>query len=515
MPQPSNGTFGRNTSKTVTPGLSRAHTVAASSTIHPITPVSATPSKRHRGRRLTSLFERRHGRKTDLDMLTPSTQALGPPTPPPTISKLAKAFVDSLNTYQLSDFLVWMLYHDVVELPDSPTAWYQPINKLDMRGWVALGEFLLNTSKAIDTSYGFDLVVLDSICDRIGLQCSTVHSLLIQFADPEKMAYSQIATVVNQAVANFMTKVEIYEAVRAKLQELEKLASRQQPTHTSEFEVWHAQVVKHIRDLLKLVVEPRIANLRSGTPLVTAATAAQLPKDVKDGIKLTYAYEAMQPKRQVPLHRYGIYPDLQIVTPPPSPPHSEEVERARLHAMQLLADNHDLRAQVDALQDNKKELEKSNEKLAVRFHKLQRSQPREYVEVPDPNDVFTSSRANRTVAEDVQDCSSKQPQPLSNDGIAPQPFTPLLTRQRSTVLSQNYDDIFSGLDTPPTPPVRLSAPATGGLLEPNVPRRVGRRSGLIFTSDQKNLLAAIRGVDGEDEDWEGGEVRTPTPAGRK
>lgn len=534
----------RKTSNTSSPGLSRANILATPSS-RPLTPLSAAPSARHKVRRLTSLFDRHRVREPEFEMLTPPSRAFAPPSPPPTISKLAKAFVDALTARQLSDFLTFMLYYDIVDLPDSPNAWYQSITNMEMRGWVALGDFLSRTSKSTNAGYGFDLVVLDAICDRIGLQRSTVHSLLIQFTGYEKMAYTQVTALVRQCRECSLSTVETFEAVQAKLKELQRLAKRLKPTENSMYETWHAMVIKRIQETLEGVIDPRITNLRSGAPLITAATSEQLPNEVKDSIKLTYTYEAMQPKRQVPLHRYEIYPEVTVthfLTPPSSPPDGQEgaeAEQIHQHANQLMIENHNLRAQVAELERDKKKLQDSNDKLARRFATFTRIQPRKHGQ-SQMNDVFTSSPSSNQSLQISQD--DIRPRSLSADAglkLAAHLDDNLnLTshkHQRSHALSFKYEDVFSALDTPPSPPIRLSDPATGGLLEPTTPPvadrtpsravnyavNAGRRSGIIFKTDQKNLMAAIRGAtpepveENDDEDGcEGGdEGGTPEPRG--
>jgi hypothetical protein len=166
-------------------------------------------------------------------MMTSPSQTSQQVSPAPQISRLAKAFVDSLNVRQLSEFLIWMLYYEVVELPTHPDVWYSPVDPVDMRGWVALGDFLSKVSIAMDTGYGFDIVVLDSICDRLELQRSTVHGLLMHFADPSKMAFSQIATLINTANQENLTEIEVLEITQSKLCEFSRLAVRLKPPEGS------------------------------------------------------------------------------------------------------------------------------------------------------------------------------------------------------------------------------------------------------------------------------------------
>jgi hypothetical protein len=246
-----------------------------------------------------------------------------PPSPPLTtqpslvISKLAKAFADSLNTTELSNFLVWMLYFDTVELPGTPELWYKCIDNTDMQGWVALGRFLAN-SRESGVEYGFDLIVMDSICDRISLSSGTVHNLLIRFADPEQMKYAAIASTITKAEENGRSKIEALEAVQAKLHELNRLATNLHPQPGSSYEEQLTMIRKRLRGLLHLVIGPRIANLKLRKPLVTVAASDHVPKDIQEGIRLNYLYEAIQQERAVPLHRYGSETG-SVYSAPPTP----------------------------------------------------------------------------------------------------------------------------------------------------------------------------------------------------
>jgi hypothetical protein len=472
------------------------------------------------------------------------------------ISKLAKAFADSLNTHQVSDFLVWFLYYDVVELPVSPDLWYSTVTNMDMRGWVALGNFLANTPAASDTGYGLDLVMLDSICDRMDVQRSTVHTLLTHFASPDKMAYSQSATAVNQAKFDGFSYLGTLEKLQSKLSELNRLASSLKPTEGSNYDRWHAIILKRIRGLLHLVIGPRIANLRSGAPLVTAAMSDHLPTEVTEGVKLSYVFEALQPQRQVPLDRYGIHPStkvLGLMTPPTSPPAepqlqtSTESERARTHATQLMAENQNLRAQLAALEHDKEKLQESNEKLARKVHTLGHLQTVDYIqssahEAPPPSCEIDTHQSS-----DLLQVSNPRSRPRSLSHDAGEKLAAALDkqvhltgknhhkRQHSDVLSWKYEEVFSGLDKAPVPSIRLSDPKTGELGKPTRPplperspshaisfmRNTGRRSGMVFTKDQMNLLAVVRGATPEpnEEDNKGGDgvedlVATPTPGAR-
>ncbi|KAJ4322161.1 hypothetical protein N0V94_002509 [Neodidymelliopsis sp. IMI 364377] len=220
------------------------------------------------------------------------------------MSKLAKSFADALTAHQLSDFLIWSLYYDIVELPESPEIWYASLSSTDIHGWISLGTFL-SQMQAMDAGYGLDLVILDSICDRLNIHRPLVHEILIRFAYPNKMAFGILATTVRRAEQAGMAKLPLLVEVQAKLHAMHQLASRLAPTPDSEFFVWKTAVLKRTRQLLYLVIGLWILHARDGTPLLTAATSERLPKEALDGIKLKYLFELVQLERKVPMARYG------------------------------------------------------------------------------------------------------------------------------------------------------------------------------------------------------------------
>jgi hypothetical protein len=551
-----------NRKPSIMSSLSHQNTLTPSSGMRSSTPQSSNNKHDRRHTGLRSLFGKYRGPETNFNLVTPpSSSPL--PSSPPVISKLAKAFVDSLNATQLSNFLVWMLYYDTVELPDDPVSWYKRISRMDMRGWVALGDFLAKSAE-VGVSYGFELVVLDSICDRLRLVRATVHALLVQFADAEKMKYDTIATTIIKAQRDGQSALEVLDTVQGKLHELYKLAGNLKPQEGSRYDEWHGVLQKRIRGFLHLVVGPRIAHLRSGKPLVTAATSEQLPKEIKEGIKLNYLYEAMQEERVIPLARYGIFPDSaphgHLSTPPasssPLPSSDDETERARNHAIQLMVENRELRAQVAGLQHDKEKLTESNEKLARKVATLGRLQPTGYIRSPSYKDrplSLSSSNRNDDEQPITLHVPQQRPRPRSLSADSGSKLAAELEaqlnitaaahthkRQRSEVLSWKYEDVFSPLsDSMPSPSLHLSDPVTGQensfasvsirdsspmtpvrtLSERHVsPPTRTRRSGMIFDRESMGYLADPREstpiVEEEDDGDDGYQTITPTPAQR-
>ncbi|KAI4915445.1 uncharacterized protein J4E92_009399 [Alternaria infectoria] len=533
--------------------MSRSDRLTPSANTRPSTPTlsespSSQPERRQNG--LRRFFGKSREPEVQSRVLTPPSSSPVPAASPVIISRFAKAFVDTLNVTQLSNFLVWILYYEVVELPETPEVWYELIDNMDMRGWIALGNFLAKSQEAGD-GYGFDLIVLDSICDRIRLSRPTVHTLLIRFADPEKMKHSILAAAGSISPTHDATTMEALETAQSNLEDLHKLAKQLKPQKGSQYESWQWIIQERLHAFLDMVVGPRIAHLRTGKPLTTVATSEQLPKEVTEGIKMNFLYEAMQQERTVPSKRYGIRQGHskhghQTLQSSSSPVNDEEVERSRNHAIALMAENRELRSDIAVLLQDKERLIKANEKLAQKASKLGRLQPAGYIRSPPYDDwpEHTSGADSAQTAAPQAPIRPTRPRSVSTGDIealatALEQGLNISThhRQSSEILAQKYDDVFSSLHSSPLPTLRLSAlPAP---LTPSPPSvngsatrpmnlgdapRSGRRSGMIFDGDKMGHLAGggtptaeDSDDDGDDDGGRGGGYVpvTPTPQGRK
>jgi hypothetical protein len=261
-----------------------------------------TPRRSDTTSNLRALFHRRREPTTELVALNDF--------PPSALSaearKLAIAFVNTLNTAKVGNFFAWFLFFDLVELPESPATWYGHIDGMEMRGWIALGTYL-----ATATQYGMDIVVLNSICDRLSLSRRVIHRCLVQLSDPQKMAWTQLALAVREsrtmAVGQCETEtgcfeeLERLEHVRSTLHGLYLVAQRIKPAVDSIHERWRAEAEVRVRGYLMDVIDKWIDHCRAGTPLAKQTTGVQVSEDVQDALHLNFLYEAMQQERPVPL----------------------------------------------------------------------------------------------------------------------------------------------------------------------------------------------------------------------
>jgi hypothetical protein len=412
-----------------------------------------------------------------------------------------------------------MLYYELVEHPEDPKAWYKPIDHVEMRNWVALGEFLSKCPATMETSYGFDLVVLHSICDRLQLRRNTVYDLLVRFANPDAMIYSQIATIKHAGEKAQQTELEILGAYQSKLKEYSRLAIRLMPTEGSAFEDWDTMILKRVRGFLDMVICPRITASRSGVPLVATAASVRVLEETRDAIKLKFLYELMQQKREVPLSRYGMFLDasaIGLLSPDAIGVVESDMDQARSlqdPLLHLTAENQALRAQVASLLQEKDDMKNSYHTLERRFMKLNR----------DQRLTHTQQSKRRSYSSTELSCSSSNGKhfllhsgstrsrswsldtggQLATD-LDEKLHSPKHKRQHPEVLSWKYEDVFVALDSPTSPRIRLSDSANGELLKPTasqlpLPSCIhtftsgpGRRSGMIFNADQMALLEAVR-----------------------
>ncbi|ORX96290.1 hypothetical protein BCR34DRAFT_184420 [Clohesyomyces aquaticus] len=175
-----------------------------------------------------SLFDRLRGkarlsRDTSVESALSATQHVPP---------MVEGFSNSLNSGKLSNFLVWFYYFDLVELPESPAQWYKPIPSMEMRSWIALGEYIHS-----QPDIGLDLIILDSICDRMHLQNAMVHGCLIQLADPEKMAWTQLATALRHAKQERKTQIGTLNLVWSHLRDIQRLLIQLKPIQTPSLRI--------------------------------------------------------------------------------------------------------------------------------------------------------------------------------------------------------------------------------------------------------------------------------------
>jgi hypothetical protein len=290
---------------------------------------------------------------------------------------LVRTFVDQLTAEQVSNFLAWYLFFDLVKLPESPSRWYGHIYSMQMKGWIALGKFL---NSGVD--YGLDLVPLHSICDRLRLNKRVVHTSLVRVADPEKMTWTNVAAVFKDCEEEHMTEVETLEEVQGTLSQLRALAAQLKPTPNSQFEDFRNKSLEQAQEFLDRVVHPRISALRAN---------ADEPNGVWDTKtrEMMFYFEALREPRKVPLIRYGIYPDSLMEESIKSLSSGSSKNSAESSPMERVFDNESeiersfsaatlkeeirlLRHRIATVEDENKQIANEKELLAAANQKLEK-----------------------------------------------------------------------------------------------------------------------------------------------
>jgi hypothetical protein len=129
-----------------------------------------------------------------------------------------------------------------------------------------------------------------------------VFECLVRLADHQKMAWTSIATTLQQAERDGKTEVEALELVQTKLRKLLAVTQSLKPSPQTDFAKWKLQIISRLTDFLDIVLRPKIVVLRGG-----CATRIGILEKEENEIK--FLYEAIQLERHVPLVRYGIFPD--------------------------------------------------------------------------------------------------------------------------------------------------------------------------------------------------------------
>lgn len=393
---------------------------------------------------------------------TPSDR--GSPRPRPQTAKLVTSFVGTLTAGKLSTLLAWILFHDIVKAPESPSTWYKPIYSMEMRGWIELGAFL-----AQGPNHGLDLVVLDTICDRLQLKKHVVHECLIRLADPEKMTWTQLAATIQLAQQDHMSDLDTIRLVQIKLQDLQTLARSLTPYADSEAAAWKSKIVERAGDFLDWIINPRLLALRDGLP-------DPFGMWTEKARELAFYYEAMQQPRPVPLVRYGIYPDdLMAMSMTSSSPRTESLspisDEAKMEqecdlersfsAASLKSEIRLLRARILMLETEKEKLANSNNALAKKLSKVGGHQP------PDYDPPTTAVPQASPFGQATSSLQIQVPRP---------PLSTATALRTVSAGSSEYDDILKSLDGDDLSNLTLADPTSSGKNTPGAsPSRITKK----------------------------------------
>ena len=281
-------------------------------------------------------------------------------------SPLVRTFVDQLSVSQLSHFLIWSAYYDIVELPVSPSAWYRHLPAMEVRGWIALGKYIKAASLAM---VDHEVVPLDRLCDELGLHKGAVRQAIAYVASPESMRWTGIGDAIARAARLNQGEAEGLTAVEQYLMQTQMLVSRLRPD-VGLFAGWLMDILDRSTVFLEGVVQPRLALLRANINVSRRA--------IEGAQHLEYRFQAMQQERPVPLVWYGVYRTAESTRQVPDTDADLDTEDDDHIVADILFVNRRLREEVARLRGELAQHEASNAAQARRDQRhsaiLQRAQ---------------------------------------------------------------------------------------------------------------------------------------------
>ncbi|KAH7122760.1 hypothetical protein B0J11DRAFT_347420 [Dendryphion nanum] len=294
-------------------------------------------------------------------------------------SPLVVAFVSTLNVENLSNMMIWILFYDISKYPPSPSRRYNHIHSKEVRGWIALGQYLASVTHG-------DLVFvhLHGICEQLELSPSLVYELLVRLGDPHKMGSSLFTSIIRQANLSTITELAFLRFVQEALLSLQSLIKGLKPTAMSDMWVpTQTFAAKSLAEFIAVIVDTKLAALEG-------VEAHKIDFSEEEEAKIRFNFEVMRKKRQVPLDRDGIYPNSTLspsistrssheVQSPITPPIiSQTTVDQAVHLEEsfssffLMNEIRSLRSQIRIMQDKKQGMELERKKLLEQNEKLAR-----------------------------------------------------------------------------------------------------------------------------------------------
>lgn len=328
-------------------------------------------------RPLRSVRSALHRVRESRSVSTPLTLQLPESIPDHRTPQEVISFANTLSDTKLSRFLLWFLEHDLVEPPKSPSQWFNPIPEVEVRGWIALGQFL-----STGAPYGLNLVVFTSCCDRMYLDKNTVHNILVRLSDPAKVAWSQLSATIQEAQQARITETEMLQLVRSKILSLRALAMSLKPAEGSKAAEVQVNVLSRVKEFINYVVDPRLDELGAlYSPLLHQGDILEKRRE------MSYWFEVMQRPREVPAAFYNVdphsrgatssTPSWQTTCSPPTVEHDhhecEAKHSAEVNALQTEVGQ--LRGRITDLEHEVDRLYKEKQVLMQRLTQLRSSPP--------------------------------------------------------------------------------------------------------------------------------------------
>lgn len=208
---------------------------------------------------------------------------------PSELSLSSELFDSQITEQDLSHFIVWYLYYDVVEMPRSPGQWYNELPLSQLQGWIQLGHDLGQSKMVLAKG-------LASTCHRMALNYTDVQDRLSRFSSWERMSQTETAEVGEHNIEGLNRIREILECDERLVKGL----------HLSNGGSWRgrqATIAARVSACLDLLVLPALAKESH------RAERIRRTKTVDNFVRrrnIGIMWKALQKRRRVPTEPYRI-----------------------------------------------------------------------------------------------------------------------------------------------------------------------------------------------------------------
>jgi len=241
---------------------------------------------------------------------------------PNELSLASELFDSQITLESLSHFIIWYLYYDIVEMPRSPTQWYDEFPLIQLEGWIQLGHDLGQENAALATG-------LAHACHKMALNYTNVQDKLIRFSSWVRMAQTETAEAGGTSIESMNKIREILESDRRLLEGL-------RPGKDDQRRGRQATIIARTVAILGLIVLPTLAKE------CHRAETIYRTKSVDNFVRrrnIGIMWRALQKRRQVPMKPY------RILDQSPTPSAQNQGQRSRsvtpldeaAHELQCLA----------------------------------------------------------------------------------------------------------------------------------------------------------------------------------
>ena len=218
------------------------------------------------------------------------------------LSKESSNFIEGCNAVNLSNYLLWYAYHDVVPSSSGTRHWYHELHRGEMIGWIRFGQELghgIGVRGANCFPKQFQKVI-----DDMGLDVREVCRRLIRVSDSRAMRRHELAEFDFSHDSHFLAAADKLETDR-------RLVEKLRPTSGTGQADWQEQILQWIETFLELTVRPHVDPTRSyrlEVEMFAGTDRARIVEadDARRGFRRICAYHVEEPLELIYVQALGI-----------------------------------------------------------------------------------------------------------------------------------------------------------------------------------------------------------------